>query len=106
MAMTPILMARVSCSNRFMRPLLECMRPDAEAVDLSDKGVDNTFVSARGHDHGNSRESDVESPLKSPPEELTRLRDTLNELRDIMARPALWAGGAPPSVAHLSMDTL
>jgi PAS domain S-box-containing protein len=48
----------------------------------------------------------VESPLESPPEELTRLRDTLNELRDIMARPALWAGGAPPSVARLSVDTL
>jgi hypothetical protein len=47
----------------------------------------------------------VESPLESPPEELTRLRDTLNELRDIMARSALWAGGAPP-VAQMSMDAL
>jgi hypothetical protein len=53
-----------------------------------------------------ARECDVESPLESPPEELTRLRDTLNELRDIMARPALWAGGAPPSVAQLPIDTL
>jgi PAS domain S-box-containing protein len=48
----------------------------------------------------------VESPVEPPPEELTRLRDTLNELRDILARPALWAGGAPPLVAQLSMDTL
>ena len=48
----------------------------------------------------------MESPLESPPEELTRLRDTLNELRDIMARSALWVQGAPPLVAQLSMDTL
>jgi hypothetical protein len=39
MAITPILMARVSCSNRFMRPLLECMTPDAK------RGIYQTNVS-------------------------------------------------------------
>jgi hypothetical protein len=48
----------------------------------------------------------VESPLESPPEELTRLRATLNELPDIMARPALWVGGAPPSRRSLSTRCL
>ena len=48
----------------------------------------------------------MEPPLESPPEELTRLRGALIELRDIMARPTLSAGGAPPSAATVSLDTL
>lgn len=48
----------------------------------------------------------MESPLESPSEEITRLRGALNELRDIMGRSAVWAGGVPPSGAQLSLDSL
>jgi PAS domain S-box-containing protein len=48
----------------------------------------------------------VEPPLESPPNEGTRLRDALNELRGIMARPALWTGGEPPRIVNAALDTL
>jgi PAS domain S-box-containing protein len=51
-------------------------------------------------------ESDVEPPLESPPDEVTRLRDALNALRAIMARPALWTGGEPPRIVTAALDTL
>ena len=54
----------------------------------------------------NAWESDVEPPLESPPDEVTRLRDALNELRGILARPALWTGGEPPRIVNAALDTL
>ena len=62
-------------------------------------------VRARSTRH-NAWESDVEPPLESPPGDVTRLRDALNELRGIMARPALWTGGGPPRIVDASLDTL
>jgi len=62
-------------------------------------------VRARSTRH-NAWESDVEPPLESPADEVTRLRDALNELRGIMARPALWTGGEPPRIVDASLDTL
>ena len=50
--------------------------------------------------------ADVEPPLETPAEEVTRLRDALNELRDIMARPALWSAGEPPRIVSTSLDAL
>jgi PAS domain S-box-containing protein len=44
----------------------------------------------------------VESPLESRADEVPRLRDALNELRGIMARPGLWTAGEPPQ----TVDTL
>ena len=44
--------------------------------------------------------------LQSPAEEVTRLRDSLNDLRGIMALPALWMGGGPPRIAETSLDAL
>ena len=48
----------------------------------------------------------MKPPLESPAEEVTRLRDCLNDLRDIMALPALWAGGEPPRIVSTSLDAL
>jgi PAS domain S-box-containing protein len=48
----------------------------------------------------------VAPPLESPAEEVTRLRDSLNALRGIMARPALWTGGEPPRIVNASLDAL
>jgi PAS domain S-box-containing protein len=48
----------------------------------------------------------VEPPLESPADEVTRLRDALNELRGIMARTALWTGGEPPRIVNTSLDAL
>jgi PAS domain S-box-containing protein len=62
-------------------------------------------VRARSTRH-NAWESDVEPPLESPADEVTRLRDALNELRGIMARPALWTGGEPPRIVNAALDTL
>lgn len=62
-------------------------------------------VRARSTRH-NAWESDVEPPLESPPDEVTRLRDALNELRGIIARPALWTGGEPPRIVNAALDTL
>ena len=45
-------------------------------------------------------------PLESPAEEVTRLRDSLNDLRGIMAQPALWGGGEPPRIVNTSLDVL
>ena len=50
--------------------------------------------------------SDVEPPLESPAEEVTRLRDSLNDLRGIMALPAVWTGGEPPRIVSTSLDAL
>jgi hypothetical protein len=50
--------------------------------------------------------SDVEPPLESPAEEVTRLRESLNDLRGIMALRALWAGGEPPRIVSTSLDAL
>jgi len=44
--------------------------------------------------------------LQSPAEEVTRLRDSLNDLRGIMALPALWMGGGPPRIVQTSLDAL
>jgi PAS domain S-box-containing protein len=48
----------------------------------------------------------VEPPLESPADEVTRLIDVLNELRGIMARPAVWTGGEPPRIVNTSLDAL
>jgi PAS domain S-box-containing protein len=48
----------------------------------------------------------VEPPLESPAEEVTRLRDSLNDLRGIMALPAVWSGGEPPRIVSTSLDAL
>ena len=48
----------------------------------------------------------MESSLESPAEEVTRLRDSLNDLRGIMALPALWTGGEPPRIVSTSLDAL
>src|ERR687892_261474 len=50
--------------------------------------------------------ADVEPLLESPADEVTRLRDSLNDLRGIMALPALWAGGEPPPIVATSLDAL
>src|SRR5688500_11104038 len=50
--------------------------------------------------------SDVEPSLESPAEEVTQLRDSLNDLRGILASPALWAGGEPPGIVSTSLDAL
>jgi PAS domain S-box-containing protein len=46
------------------------------------------------------------APLESAADEVTRLRDCLNDLREIMALPALWAGGEPPRIVSTSLDAL
>ena len=43
---------------------------------------------------------------ESPAEEVTRLRDSLNDLRGIMALPAVWTGGEPPPIVSTSLDAL
>ena len=48
----------------------------------------------------------MEPPLESPAEEVTRLRDSLNDLRGIMALPAVWTGGEPPRIVSTSLDAL
>jgi PAS domain S-box-containing protein len=48
----------------------------------------------------------VEPPLESPAEEVARLRDSLNDLRDLVALPALWTGGGPPRSVSASLDAL
>ena len=48
----------------------------------------------------------MEPPLESPADEITRLRDSLNDLRGIMALPALWTGGEPPRIVSTSLDAL
>jgi PAS domain S-box-containing protein len=48
----------------------------------------------------------VEPPIESPAQEVTRLRDVLNDLRGIMALPALWTGGEPPRIVRTSLDAL
>jgi PAS domain S-box-containing protein len=42
----------------------------------------------------------------NPAEEVTRLCDSLNDLRGVMALPALWAGGEPPRIVSTSLDAL
>jgi PAS domain S-box-containing protein len=48
----------------------------------------------------------VEPLLESPSEEVTRLRDSLNDLYGILALPALWADGEPPPIVSTSLDAL
>ena len=48
----------------------------------------------------------MEPPLESPAEEVTRLRDSLNDLRRPLALPALWTGGEPPRIVSTSLDAL
>ena len=48
----------------------------------------------------------MEPPLESPAEEVARLRDSLNDLRGIVALPALWTGGEPPRIVSASLDAL
>ena len=60
-----------------------------------------TLVAARTHGR-----SDVEPPLEYTAEDVTRLRDSLNELRRILALPAQWTGGEPPRIVSTSLDAL
>ena len=46
----------------------------------------------------------MEPLLESPAEEVTRLRECLNDLRGVMA--ALWTEGEPPRTVSTSLDTL
>ena len=48
----------------------------------------------------------MEPALESPAEEVTRLRESVNALRGIMALPALWTGGEPPRIVSTSLDAL
>ena len=48
----------------------------------------------------------MEPPLESPAEEVTRLRDALNDLRGIVAVRALWAGGEPPRMVSTALNAL
>ena len=48
----------------------------------------------------------MERSHESPAEEVTRLRDSLNDLRGIMALPAVWTGGEPPRIVSTSLDAL
>jgi PAS domain S-box-containing protein len=48
----------------------------------------------------------VEPPLEYPAEDVTRLRDSLNELRLTLALPAQWTGGEPPRIVSTSLDAL
>ena len=48
----------------------------------------------------------MEPPLESPADEVARLRDSLNDLRGIMALPALWTGSEPPRIVSASLDAL
>jgi PAS domain S-box-containing protein len=48
----------------------------------------------------------VAPPLESPAEKVTRLRDCLNDLRGIMAHPALWMGGETPRTVNAALDAL
>ena len=48
----------------------------------------------------------MEPPLESSAAEVTRLRDSLNDLRRIMALPALWTDGEPPRIVSTSLDAL
>ena len=48
----------------------------------------------------------MEPPLESPADEVTRLRDSLNDLRSIMALPAVWTGGEAPRIVSTSLDAL
>ena len=48
----------------------------------------------------------MEPPLESPAEQVTRLRDALNDLCGIMALPAVWTGGEPPRSVSASLDAL
>jgi PAS domain S-box-containing protein len=52
------------------------------------------------------RRSDVEPSLESSAEEVTRLRDCLNDLVRIMALPALRAGGEPVQIVGTLLDAL
>lgn len=45
-------------------------------------------------------------PLESRTAEIARLRESINELRGILAPPALWTGGAPPPGVGTSLDAL
>ena len=48
----------------------------------------------------------MEPPLEAPAEEVTRLRESLNDLRGIMALPAVWTDGEPPRIVSTSLDAL
>ncbi len=48
----------------------------------------------------------MEPLLEFPAQELTRLRDSLKDLRGILALPALWTGGQPPRMVSGSLDAL
>jgi PAS domain S-box-containing protein len=44
--------------------------------------------------------------LQSSAEQVTRLRGSLNDLRGIMALPAVWTGGEPPRIVSTSIEAL
>jgi PAS domain S-box-containing protein len=48
----------------------------------------------------------VKRPPESAAEGITRLRDSLNDLRRILDQPALWADGEPPGSFGAALDTL
>ena len=43
---------------------------------------------------------------ESSTEEVTRLRDSLNDLASIMAQPTLWTGGGPPQIVNSLLDSV
>src|SRR5918992_899283 len=50
--------------------------------------------------------AEVEPLLESPADEVTRLRNSLNDLRGIIALPGLWMGGELPRIVSTSLDAL
>ena len=48
----------------------------------------------------------IDAVPASSTEDVTRLRDSLNDLASVMTQPALWTGGKPPDVVSRVLDTL
>lgn len=48
----------------------------------------------------------MDAPTEPATADVTRLRDCLNELVNIMALPALWTGGVPPQAVSALLSTL
>ena len=53
-----------------------------------------------------SRRCNVNAPLESAAEEVARLRDHLDQLLGVIARPALWATGGPPHIVSTLLHAL
>ena len=48
----------------------------------------------------------MDAPLESAADEVTRLRDCLNDLVSIMVLPAVWTGGERPHAVSNLLDAL